>query len=837
MKRLGFLILFVSLCYFSFSQTGWRKGEMEIKVHINSQKQADQLHVLNFDAEQASPDGSVINVYVIPSELEVISKNGFSYEISIPDLNAHYDHFWDRKVPGGYMTYEQIVALADSLATNFPGICQKVIFGTSYGGRQLAALKISDNVNIEEPEAGILFDAGIHGDEILPSDIVMRYSRYLCLGYGTDPVVTDMINNHEIWFYYMVNPDGRVNMNRYNNHNVDCNRDAGYMWNGEGGSPGAFSQIESQSLRNCMLQVNPVVYTNYHGGTEIISYPWSYRSSPCPDNANLNQLASVYSSSSGYTGLIFGQGYNIMYPINGSNKDFQYGGSGNVGWSIELSNDKQPPSSQITSFYNKNAPAITEIIKRCGYGVEGIVTDSITGDPLLATVWVDNFYPVITRPGPGDYHKYILPGTHTIKVMANGYITRVINNVVVPAEGSVITNFLMKRQTASNAVQVMSSRIQLADFSSFTNAAYTPGTIGVNDNIYYSLWKSGWIVLDMGDTIYNGPGNDFRIYEGGSDGAEGFTCYAGSAKDGPWMEIGTGTGTSVFDLANATGGTVGKTRYLKIVDDGDGQTVGVDLGFDLDAVEMITQPLIPGFVASDKTPCPGNSINFSDYTRGTPVSWSWEFQGGTPSTSTDQNPQNILYTQPGTYNVTLKVTNAYCTNTRIRTGYITVPELPVVNLGNDTSIVASQSLVLDAGFPGSSYLWSTGDTTQTISVDSTGTGFGTATYWVDIVDPYGCPASDTINVTYTVGSGLNPVVASLINIYPNPLKEIINLEYKGIKIDAISLVSLMGTTVFETKTISPSGHESINTTNLPRGIYLLEIISSGKKEIRKLILE
>ncbi|HSN50640.1 MAG TPA: M14 family zinc carboxypeptidase [Bacteroidales bacterium] len=465
MKKSGFLALFLLLVGLTYSQTGWRKGEMEIKIHLNSQKEADLLHTLNLNAETASPDGSIIEAYVVPDELTRVQQAGLHYQIIIPDLIEHSAHFWDALVPSGYMTYQQIVDLADSLATNYPSICKKVIFGTSVGGRELGALKISDNVNTDEPEAEILFDAGIHGDEIMSPEIVIRYARYLCLGYGTDSVYTSLVNNHEIWLYYMVNPDGRVNMSRYNNHGVDCNRDAGYMWNAEGNSISAFSQVESRALRDCMLQSNAAVYTNYHGGTEIISYPWSYRPSAATDYPQMDQLASVYSNYSGYTSLPYGQGFNIMYAINGSNKDFQYGSMGNIGWSIEITNDKEPASSLISPYYNKNEPAITEVIKRCGYGVEGIVTDSITGEPLSATIWVNNFFPVVTKPGVGDYHKYILPGTYTIKVVANGYSTKVISNVVVPSTGSVTTNFQLARQTGRFAHQVMSSRIPITDFS------------------------------------------------------------------------------------------------------------------------------------------------------------------------------------------------------------------------------------------------------------------------------------------------------------------------------------------------------------------------------------
>lgn len=83
-------------------------------------------------------------------------------------------------------------------------------------------------------------------------------------------------------------------------------------------------------------------------------------------------------------------------------------------------------------------------------------------------------------------------------------------------------------------------------------------------------------------------------------------------------------------------------------------------------------------------------------------------------------------------------------------GYVYVDDVYVVpgfslDLGNDTSICSSSSLVLDAGSPGATYLWNTAATTQTISVGTTGT------YYVD-VSQNGCTASDTINVSIGAGS-------------------------------------------------------------------------------------
>lgn len=81
---------------------------------------------------------------------------------------------------------------------------------------------------------------------------------------------------------------------------------------------------------------------------------------------------------------------------------------------------------------------------------------------------------------------------------------------------------------------------------------------------------------------------------------------------------------------------------------------------------------IANFVASATNIPVGTSINFTDLSSGSPTSWAWSFPGGTPNSSTVQNPTNITYNAVGTYPVTLIATNANGSDTETKTGYITV---------------------------------------------------------------------------------------------------------------------------------------------------------------------
>jgi len=68
----------------------------------------------------------------------------------------------------------------------------------------------------------------------------------------------------------------------------------------------------------------------------------------------------------------------------------------------------------------------------------------------------------------------------------------------------------------------------------------------------------------------------------------------------------------------------------------------------------------------------GGSVNFTDLSTNFPTSWNWSFVGGTPATSTLQNPTGITYGTVGTYTVTLTVSNAFGTDTKTKNAYINV---------------------------------------------------------------------------------------------------------------------------------------------------------------------
>jgi hypothetical protein len=97
---------------------------------------------------------------------------------------------------------------------------------------------------------------------------------------------------------------------------------------------------------------------------------------------------------------------------------------------------------------------------------------------------------------------------------------------------------------------------------------------------------------------------------------------------------------------------------------------------DLEIIPDGSTILSTDFTASKTTLKMGESINFTDQSAGAPTTWEWTFQGGTPSTSTLQNPTNIKYNSTGIFNVKLKITNGVLQDSLVKTGYIKVTGYP-----------------------------------------------------------------------------------------------------------------------------------------------------------------
>jgi PKD repeat protein len=147
-------------------------------------------------------------------------------------------------------------------------------------------------------------------------------------------------------------------------------------------------------------------------------------------------------------------------------------------------------------------------------------------------------------------------------------------------------------------------------------------------------------------------------------------------------------------------------------------------------------PLTAAFSGSPTTVCTGGQVTFTDQSLGSPTSWSWTFEGGTPATSTTQNPV-VTYSTPGIYDVSLTVGSGGTYNTLTSTDYITVANITANFTGSPTTVTVGNSVTFtdNTNCNPTSWSWSfPGGTPSTSTVQNPVVTYSTiGTYSVTLV--------------------------------------------------------------------------------------------------------
>jgi hypothetical protein len=325
-------------------QTATPSGPYIVRIPLKGERILRALVEHNFDILAKTKDGQVDVVADNDEALRFLRTLGVPIAvIRTPDMPS--------PAPaadlGLYHTYAELTTALLALEQGYPGLADRFSIGYSVEGRYIYALKISDNVSVDEDEPEVLYMGNHHAREIMSVDIPLRFAQYLLANYGTNPDVTEMVNTREIFFVPMVNPDGHVYVenvysmwrknrrpNAGGSYGVDLNRNYGYMWGYDniGSSPNpsaetyrgtaAFSENETQRILTFCQGRQFILGFSFHTYGEWLLYPWGYIPTPCPDDALFAALADSLVSGNGYTP---GAASTTLYETNGDTDDWAYG--------------------------------------------------------------------------------------------------------------------------------------------------------------------------------------------------------------------------------------------------------------------------------------------------------------------------------------------------------------------------------------------------------------------------------------------------------------------------------------------------------------------------------
>ena len=393
---------------------------------------------------------------------------------------------------GSYPTYAEYAQQMQDFEDDNPGLVELVNIGaTGQGDKALLFVKISDNVAVDEAEPKLMYTSSMHGDEIAGYPMMLTLIDYILTvyadtGHADHARIKNLVENAEIWINPSANPDGTyhnsatntsvVNARRGNGNNIDLNRN--YPDNVAGDHPdGQAYQTETIAFMNFADNHNFVIAANFHGGTELVNYPFdnAYASSQythadtdwyefigveyathCQTDANAGGTSTpTYTNKASYMtddddwdeaagsqawhndwrespGVTHGAEW---YRVFGGRQDYMNVYQQCRETTIELSDTKILPESSLIDYWYYNRDALIDYLTQGTYGFRGIVKDASTSNPIegatITVVGHDAYGSEVSSDTQGDFYRPIKAGTYTLQISAPCFQTATISSQTI----------------------------------------------------------------------------------------------------------------------------------------------------------------------------------------------------------------------------------------------------------------------------------------------------------------------------------------------------------------------------------------------------------------------
>jgi murein tripeptide amidase MpaA len=446
--------------------------EFYAKVPLNSDIKLSKIEQFG-SVDKVDYQQNVAYIYLSPEKLKQLNSSGINFELktqpsklTIPQMAKSLESLnsWDV-----YPTYSQYVEMMQNFAKNYPQICKLDTIGTTVSGRLLLVVKLSDNVQDREKEPEFFYTSTIHGDEVVGAILMLRLIDYLLTNYASNNEVADLLNSMQIYINPFANPDGTYRAGndniygatRYNSNNIDLNRN--FPDPDDGQNPdGNATQKETQEMMDFMLEHNFVMSVNFHGGEEVVNYPWDTFSKRHADNDWYDHISRVYAdtvhlvNSKYMTFMDNGvtDGYD-WYTISGGRQDYSnyYAQCKEV--TIELSNDKMPVATELPNYWNYNFRSLIAYLKQSKLGFYGTVINKETQVPVKAKIYIQDYdfdNSFVHCTADGYYVRPLLPGTYNLIAVADGFENDTIKNITLNGNSFTELNFEMKEGLSSVSI-------------------------------------------------------------------------------------------------------------------------------------------------------------------------------------------------------------------------------------------------------------------------------------------------------------------------------------------------------------------------------------------------
>lgn len=265
-------------------------------------------------------------------------------QLLVDDIDARE---WSRDERSTYHDFDKVGRHLREIVSRYPTLASLIRYGTSQEGRPLVALKISDNVHLDEAEPEALITAATHGNELITVEVVFGIIDTLLAGYRSRAQIRRVVDSREIYFVPVVNPDGYVRRSRYAN-GVDPNREYPY--------PGKPNRQPNECIADLIKFFHSRDFKgsiDFHSHGRLLMYPWAY-THQSPDSLDERTFQQVTSAMSQLNGYRYGQISRILYPAVGSSADYFYWKNRTLALGIEIGDQHVPPASTIPTHIKDN---------------------------------------------------------------------------------------------------------------------------------------------------------------------------------------------------------------------------------------------------------------------------------------------------------------------------------------------------------------------------------------------------------------------------------------------------------------------------------------------------
>jgi len=524
------------------------RGEVYLLVDVPNKTSLYNLgRIASIDRTAWGENKDKVYAYVSKNNLQEFENLALDYQLQTPpslklattmcaDINAVKN--WNC-----YPTYDQYIALMNEFATDYPDLCRLEEIGKSVDGRSVLSIKISDNVTQSEEEPAFLYTSTMHGDEVTGYVLMLRFVDYLLSNYQSDTRIKELIDGTEIWINPLSNPDGtyaagNTDMSgavRFNANGIDLNRNFPDPEDGDHPDGKAWAE-ETADMMDFMKAHNFLLTANFHGGAEVVNYPWDrWYTRHADDNwyQNLSRqyADTVHANITEYmtyldNGITNGADW---YQVSGGRQDYTNYYLHKREVTIEISDVKMPDAASLPNFWNYNYRSLLNYIDRVHQGFYGKVTD-VDGNPLRAKMFIENHdvdsSDIYSDPENGMYYRLIMGGTYNLSFSAKGYNTKIFNNMsILDNERQRLDVILEKTAVSVNKITNDAIRIKTIN-NPFTD--YISGSFYVSDyqnNLKFTLYDS------------NGRLVNKTLYGDGQIGINSFYIATSKLKSGLYMLV------------------------------------------------------------------------------------------------------------------------------------------------------------------------------------------------------------------------------------------------------------------------------------------------------------